>query len=959
MTEEEKREIKDYKNSLIKIPEELKNCNNWVCYMRIMDENKGKYSKIPVDPKTLRGAKSNDPTTWDSYENATMRLGKQATVKTKVDGQDKIITSLVCGLGFMFSNSEYFGIDLDDCDNEKGRALIKEFTQTLESYTEYSPSGKGIHIICKGHLPNGAKRKGNIEMYESGRFFTMTGNIYQNYTEISDCTEKVKQLHQKYLNDKKGQNIANKRIPQKPIKKETSPTDLLEDVDILDLIRKSKNNLTFEALYNNNGWQDMYKLDADGNYILDDFNEPIKRFPTQSDADIALCGILAFFTRCDYSQIDRIFRNSGLMRNKWDEIHSSNKETYGEMTINTAIANCSNVYDPNYKSKSYKVAFEDKGETHSNNTPQPEQSSGEELPPDGYQGIHINHNSYFAKAKDRRGEEYYKPLTDFIFKPIESIKYTPSNNIADKFSITKTKIIKDTGEIYVLSLPNTCFADIKTFKSLFIKESTNFKITATANEWEAIRKHMNYFKYPQRTGVRCIGLHKFNDKWCFVGNDKTINADGEDDYNHVFLKEFFEVIKTNILNYDEITKEELETLKPHLFNFTEPSRACIILGYIASCWFRMIFKEANLYQPHLQLIGEAGSGKTTTRNNIIMPFFAMASNAIDANQITHFSGIKAASSSNTIPMLVEEYKPHKMSESRKQNFSDLGRNCYDGTDATRGRADQTIETYPQTTPIILIGEAGTAETALEERSIILNFNKLDIIPERTESMKFLQDNKELISKLGRTVLSLALKTDKDTLKNLFKKYEVIFKEKITTDRIRNSACIASIGYKALISVFKMNNIDVPISLNEMIASTSRYIFEDMLDSSKSPKTVVERTLEMIDTMVSVLSPSETNCFYRVKDNELILDVKLLYPFLTKYIKDYGIKDFEVLSQDDFTRQLRKTQYFLAYRTSRMPDMQEVKEVVKRCYILSIPRITAKLELNNMLKTFIEPDKFMQ
>ena len=935
MTEDEKREIKDYKNSLINIPKELKECNNWVCYMRIMDENKGKYSKIPVDPKALRGAKSNDPTTWDSYENATMRLGKQATVKTKVDEKDKIITSLVCGLGFMFSNSEYFGIDLDDCDDEKGRALIKEFTQTLESYTEYSPSGKGIHIICKGHLPNGAKRKGNIEMYESGRFFTMTGNIYKNYTEISDCTEKVKQLHQKYLNDKKGQNIANKRIPQKPIKKETSPTDLLEDVDILDLIRKSKNSLTFEALYAGN-WQGKYD--------------------TQSDADIALCGILAFFTRCDYSQIDRIFRNSGLMRNKWDEIHSSNKETYGEMTINTAIANCSNVYDPNYKSKSYKVAFEDKGETHSNNTPQPEQSSGEELPPDAYYGIGILNNSYYRTKINEQGEiEFDKRLSNFYMKILEFIKFE------ENFGFMKIKIKTVENKEYIKTINSNCFEDIKSFRKVLKKSNIDLMFTATRiAELEHIGQHMRYIKYPERTGVRCIGLHKFNDRWCFVGNDKTINADGTDNDDIVFLKTSYEVIKTNILNYDEITKEELETLKPHLFNFTEPSRACIILGYICSCWLKEAFIDAGYKQPQLQLIGEAGSGKTTTDENIIMPFFGVTNKPPNAHQITKFSGLKASSSSNTIPLSIEEYKPHKMREDSKNNVSDLMRNCYDGTIAERGRVDQTIEYYPQTAPIILIGEAGTEEAAITERSIILNFNKLDITPERTESMKFLKKNPKLLSKLGRSMLSKALNSNREELQQLHDLIEPLYREKIETDRVIDNAILITIGFRCLLSIFKDKNIVAPINLRKMIENTSRYIFEDMLDNSKSPKTVVERTLEMIDTMFYVLPPPIPKSLYKVdKDNnKLILDIKLLYPFYTKYIKDYSIKDIEVLSQSDFTKQLRKTQYFSDYKNVKMPDTQEIKLKQRRCFILDIPKITEKLRLQCMLHNYIEPEEFM-
>ena len=67
-------------------------------------------------------------------------------------------------------------------------------------------------------------------------------------------------------------------------------------------------------------------------------------YKSQSEADIALCNMLAFWTACDFEQMDRIFRTSGLMRNKWNEMHGIN--TYGDMTITKAIDDCNNTFEP-------------------------------------------------------------------------------------------------------------------------------------------------------------------------------------------------------------------------------------------------------------------------------------------------------------------------------------------------------------------------------------------------------------------------------------------------------------------------------------------------------------------------------------------------------------------------------------------------------------------------------------
>lgn len=129
-----------------KIPEELKALPNWVTFKLLPDEKRGKPRKVPFDAKTGTPAKSNDPSTWCDFETAASAEGYS-------------------GIGFMFSESPYFGIDIDDVADEFPKfmegepCLLSDFVDTLQSYTEKSTSGSGIHIICRGTLPpNGRGR---------------------------------------------------------------------------------------------------------------------------------------------------------------------------------------------------------------------------------------------------------------------------------------------------------------------------------------------------------------------------------------------------------------------------------------------------------------------------------------------------------------------------------------------------------------------------------------------------------------------------------------------------------------------------------------------------------------------------------------------------------------------------------------------------------------------------------
>lgn len=282
------------------IPLELRCLPNWVCWQAVQDERSHSgVSKRPIDPKTGNFAKSNDPSTWGDFDTAVQAAQKWS------------------GIGFMFSKSGYFGVDLDDIAEDLqnyrdgGGGIVTEFVNALQSYAEVSQSGTGIHIICKGCLPKGGRRRGKVEMYDSGRFFVMTGQPISEYAEVTECSERIRPLHEKYIGGGK-EPTANIR--------QTSALPQTAD-EILKAAVNSKNGTKFKALYSGD-WSGYYS--------------------SQSEADIALCNMLAFWTGCDAAKMDALFRTSGLMREKWDRALSGS--TYGALTIQKAIADCTEVY---------------------------------------------------------------------------------------------------------------------------------------------------------------------------------------------------------------------------------------------------------------------------------------------------------------------------------------------------------------------------------------------------------------------------------------------------------------------------------------------------------------------------------------------------------------------------------------------------------------------------------------
>jgi primase-polymerase (primpol)-like protein len=146
------------------IPAELCVLPQWVLWR--LGERDGRYTKIPYTPGSDRRASSTDPTTWGVFEDA---LEKLASPEGAYDG-----------VGFVFSSGDpYVGVDLDDCvDPETGEIAVwaTQIIDGLDSYTELSPSGTGVHIIAKGKFAE-CGRRGPIEMYSRDRYFTVTGHV--------------------------------------------------------------------------------------------------------------------------------------------------------------------------------------------------------------------------------------------------------------------------------------------------------------------------------------------------------------------------------------------------------------------------------------------------------------------------------------------------------------------------------------------------------------------------------------------------------------------------------------------------------------------------------------------------------------------------------------------------------------------------------------------------------------
>lgn len=321
------------------IPQELRGRDQWVCWKYV--QRGDKWTKRPIAAASGKAASSTDRSTWTDFANTLTAF--------EADRE-------LAGIGFVFAADDpYAGIDLDDCIS--GDGTLSEFArsliESLGSYAEISPSGRGVKVFVKGSLGekglagrrsktfNGLSMPGvkEIEVYDSGRYFTVTGHVVEGgTTEITECQTELESLYESLSvppASKQQWTRTRDARPKDPAREWRSAGGGLDDDRVIEAATRAVTGAQFRELMDG----DLSRYGGDA-----------------SSADLALCNMLAFWCGRDPSQMDRVFRRSRLMRDKWDERRGA--RTYGEMTLARAIEGCTEVYTPSRTGRSREVREE-------------------------------------------------------------------------------------------------------------------------------------------------------------------------------------------------------------------------------------------------------------------------------------------------------------------------------------------------------------------------------------------------------------------------------------------------------------------------------------------------------------------------------------------------------------------------------------------------------------------------
>ena len=303
------------------VPDTLRDRDQWVAWRYEWKPDREEWTKIPIDVDTGDFGSSTDARTWNAFADA---LAYHEEPATDTDG-----------VGFVVSDDDLLvGIDLDDCrDPDTGEidAWARDLLESVPTYAEVSPSGTGLRAFGLGFVPDGGNRgdidgaEGHLEIYDSGRYLTVTGHaVEESPATVEQVHKEIDSIHAEHIRDdaetpKVGADGGVQADSPGSNPRGNTPGSVdLTDETLLERAKSAKNGDDFEHLWNGS----------------------TAGYPSHSEARLALLNHLAYWTGGDAGRMLALFKKSGLYRGEDDD---RKVENYG---IPKALEDRDDFYDP-------------------------------------------------------------------------------------------------------------------------------------------------------------------------------------------------------------------------------------------------------------------------------------------------------------------------------------------------------------------------------------------------------------------------------------------------------------------------------------------------------------------------------------------------------------------------------------------------------------------------------------
>ena len=629
------------------IPSQLRDKPQWVGWQAERKDDGG-LNKIPKNAQTGLAAKTNDPTSWSTFEQA-------------LDYHQK--RQKETGIGFVFGQHDPFlGIDLDGCrDIQTGevQSWAQQIVDQCASYTEVSPSATGVKIFLQGQMP-GSKHKasyhsGAVEIYDQKRFFTVTGHhLKQTPAEVVPNQAAIDQIYNRVF-------ATAEEVPQLVEQRPVIAVEVGDDQALIGQALAAENGEKFRAL-----WQGRWEEAG---------------YHSASEADLALASLLAFWTRCDQDRIRKLMQQSALKRDKYQ------RADYLDRTIKRACQAGRPVDN---------IAVQTQPLTQ-------------------VMGL-VQGEKYYYRQLKQGPETIDKQISSFLLRATQRVLLEGRENLS-------ADLITCDGGLHPITFPRTAWNS----KEGFMNQLTSLDLQwyGTAHDVQCLQALVASHDVPQKQGTVKLGYHD----GCWVWPQLVQDQQGviEDPWL-VYLPTGGQGELDDKLQPLQLPSTQSESVIKTLFDevwlLNRVEVMVPVLGWFMATPFKPQLRRYWEGFPHLSVAGTRGAGKSTLLRLMwrLMGFKAGEASRLFSCTETDFVMLKLLSTTSSIPLVFDEYKPYDMPPHRLKSLSRTLRKAYDGEKAFRGRPDQTTNEYALTAPVAIAGEVSLSEGALLERIIAVQMS---------------------------------------------------------------------------------------------------------------------------------------------------------------------------------------------------------------------------------------------
>ncbi|WP_039242627.1 CHC2 zinc finger domain-containing protein [Clostridium botulinum] len=498
------------------------------------------------------------------------------------------------------------------------------------------------------------------------------------------------------------------------------------------------------------------------------------------------------------------------------------------------------------------------------------------------------------KEKGDDIEEQKKFITNFTIIDAARIKIVDEDQEGVKLILKSP-----TGAIIEKTGLSTVFDDTKTFKNFLGTLDLAFK--GRADELTELKEWINkYFALEVQelhSGVKFIekdGLITFVENAGSINKNEinvSIKSDGRNN--------------ANVLEVEPITREELKELKKHIFKFAPSEKSLSIVGTVIN---NLMFYHAEQLKQKLHfllIVGESGSGKSTILENVIAPILNYPKSDIRSiGLITSFALTKTLSDGN-YPVIFDEFKPSFLDRYKLMNLSETLRNLYDRHTTSKGNKSLKTKDFTLRRPLIMAGEESypNQEQPLIERSCIIYLARKEQTEKSTKAMEWLASNETILRKFGRSLIEIALNTTVEDYKEIreqaAKGIKGLSKRALTT---ATNICTGISIFNVLLDKHKLK--EIPKGYEELIVKN---INEEIMDSTKSTHSIVERMLILYNDMIEDGRAYNSDNVVKYRGDGIFIKTSEMINQIHEHVNRVGA-DLIPLKLKDFRKQAQKGGY---------------------------------------------------